>query len=495
MIVCSSQKDCEQLLRSLAALIRFLLNDEPVTVRDTPADTTILDYLRKNVTSEIERRTGTKEGCCSGDCGACTVVVGEHEQDRMKYRTMNGCITLLPSLHGKQLITVEDLADGDELHPVQEALVAHHASQCGYCTPGIVMSLFALHHESPDSQVDAMEALGGNLCRCTGYRPIMEAAKSLQGQKPDDQFVTREKTTISILKDLSNNDTVGSDDFIIPKSEDELAGYLEKNPQSRLLAGGTDLGLEVTQLLKRMPQLVYLGNVPELQQIDVTDHELTIGAAATYRQIEPVLSYYFSEFGDMLERLGSQQIRNHGTLGGNIGNASPIGDTPPVLLALDACIELRKGKSIRVLPLAQFFLDYKKTALQPGEYISKVRIPLGQNTLKVYKLSKRYGDDISTILAAINIQVDSHGVVVQARVAFGGMAAIPKRATNCENVLVGEPLNSAALDRAKTAIQSEFNPLSDVRASSDYRLQAACNLLERYVLETRGEPVRILTHA
>ncbi len=489
-------------------MIRFLLNDRLVVVKDTASDTTVLDYLRGNAETSTTmsiadgKRTGTKEGCCSGDCGACTVVVGEPDGDQLKYKTMNACIALMPSLHGKQLLTVEDLAGSDkhldtkdELHPVQQALVDHHGSQCGFCTPGIVMSLFALHHESKENKPDVLEALGGNLCRCTGYRPLVNAANSLANRQADDEFYRNREQTLSQLQTIAQQGTVSGNCSFIPASEDELAQYLVDNPDARILAGGTDLGLDVTQQLKKIDKLVSLQNISSLQTIHEDNNELVIGSAVTYRDLKSILLQYFPEFAHMLDRLGSQQIRNQGTLGGNIGNASPIGDTPPVLLALDASLDLRHGDTTRNIPLSQFFLDYKKTELKPGEYIARIRIPVNPHQLKVYKLSKRYGDDISTVLAAINLETNDDGQITRARVALGGMAAIPKRAELCEQALTGSSLDTETLSQAKAAIRQEFKPMSDVRASSEYRLEAACNLLERYFMEQSGQNVRIICHA
>ncbi|MGI9278740.1 MAG: xanthine dehydrogenase small subunit [Endozoicomonas sp.] len=476
-------------------MIRFLLNETLVELRDTPSDTTVLDYLRGNHSPNPDRKTGTKEGCCSGDCGACTVVIVEPENNHLNYQTINACIALLPTLNGKQLITVEDLAEGEKLHPVQQAMVDHHGSQCGFCTPGIIMSLFAFHHEAPENRPGILEALGGNLCRCTGYQPIVDAANEIASLTPSDRFKNHEQGTLQKLSTLKTQRDDSAEGVFMPSSEQALADYLLKHPQTRLLAGGTDLGLEVTQQLKDLPSLVTLASVKELKEIRCTDQEIIIGSAVTYRQLEPLLARHFPDFAHMLSRLGSQQIRNVGTLGGNIGNASPIGDTPPVLLALDAQVELRKGNTVRSLPLEDFFLGYKKTLLKESEFIARIRIPLQAHQLKVYKLSKRYGDDISTVLAAINLELDDNGLITKARVALGGMAEIPKRALACEAILVGSPANSTTLKQAQEAIRSEFKPLSDVRGSSDYRLQAACNLLERYFLEMSGQTARIIAHA
>lgn len=476
-------------------MIRFLLNETLVELRDTPSDTTVLDYLRGNHSHNPDRKTGTKEGCCSGDCGAYTVVVAEPENDRLNYQTINACIALLPALNGKQLITVEDLAEGEKLHPVQQAMVDHHGSQCGFCTPGIIMSLFAFHHEAPENRPDIPEALGGNLCRCTGYQSIVDAADEIASLTPSDRFKHQEQETVEKLNALQARLDDTANGVFMPNSEQALADYLLQHPQARLLAGGTDLGLEVTQQMKDLPSLVTLTSVNELKEITCTDREMIIGSAASFRQMEPLLARHFPEFAEMLSRLGSQQIRNAGTLGGNIGNASPIGDTPPVLLALDAEVELRKGNTIRSLPLEDFFLDYKKTQLEESEFIARIRIPLKPHQLRVYKLSKRYGDDISAVLAAINLELNDNGIITRARVAFGGMAAIPKRALACEKALTGKEASATTLQEAQKAIRSEFTPLSDVRGSSDYRLQAACNLLERYFLEISGQTARIIAHA
>ncbi|WP_422473365.1 xanthine dehydrogenase small subunit [Endozoicomonas sp. ALB032] len=476
-------------------MIRFLLNETLVELRDTPSDTTVLDYLRGNHSHNPDRKTGTKEGCCSGDCGACTVVVAEPENDRLNYQTINACIALLPALNGKQLITVEDLAEGEKLHPVQQAMVDHHGSQCGFCTPGIIMSLFAFHHEAPENRPDIPEALGGNLCRCTGYQSIVDAADEIASLTSSDRFKHQEQETVQKLNALKARLDDTANGVFMPNSEQALADYLLQHPQARLLAGGTDLGLEVTQQMKDLPSLVTLASVNELKEITCTDREMIIGSAASFRQLEPLLARHFPEFAEMLSRLGSQQIRNVGTLGGNIGNASPIGDTPPVLLALDAQVELRIGNTIRSLPLEDFFLGYKKTLLEESEFIARIRIPLKPHQLRVYKLSKRYGDDISAVLAAINLELNDNGIITRARVAFGGMAAIPKRALACEKALTGKEASATTLQEAQKAIRSEFTPLSDVRGSSDYRLQAACNLLERYFLEMSGQTARIIAHA
>ncbi|WP_422139563.1 xanthine dehydrogenase small subunit [Endozoicomonas sp. ALC020] len=476
-------------------MIRFLLNETLVELRDTPSDTTVLDYLRGNHSHNPDRKSGTKEGCCSGDCGACTVVVAEPENDRLNYQTINACIALLPALNGKQLITVEDLAEGEKLHPVQQAMVDHHGSQCGFCTPGIIMSLFAFHHEAPENRPDIPEALGGNLCRCTGYQSIVDAADEIASLTPSDRFKHQEQETVEKLNALQARLDNTANGVFMPDSEQALADYLLQHPQARLLAGGTDLGLEVTQQMKDLPSLVTLTSVNELKEISCSDREMIIGSAASFRQLEPLLARHFPEFAEMLSRLGSQQIRNVGTLGGNIGNASPIGDTPPVLLALDAEVELRKGNTIRSLPLEDFFLDYKKTLLEESEFIARIRIPLKPHQLRVYKLSKRYGDDISAVLAAINLELNDNGIITRARVAFGGMAAIPKRALACEKALTGKEASATTLQEVQKAIRSEFTPLSDVRGSSDYRLQAACNLLERYFLEMSGQTARIIAHA
>lgn len=470
-------------------MIQFLLNQEMRTEHALDPNLTVLRYLREQV-----RKTGTKEGCASGDCGACTVTVAEVMSDeqatpRLRYRTLNACLTLMPALHGKQLITVEDLRHRGRLHGVQQAMVNCHGSQCGFCTPGFVMSLFTLQkNHRPGDPHQAHEALAGNLCRCTGYRPILAAAQQACGQHEADQFDEAEAHTIARLQALPARGTVELDGdgnrCFAPGSVAELAELYVRHPQARLLAGGTDLALEVTQLHRTLPVMIYVGDVADMKGIHATDNHLHIGAATPLTDCHAVLAREYPDFGELLQRFASLQIRNQGTLGGNIGNASPIGDSPPLLIALGASIVLRRGARQRELPLEDFFLDYRVTAREQGEFIESIRVPRAtpQRVFRAYKVSKRLDDDISAVCAAFNLALRD-GVVVDARVAFGGMAATPKRARACEAALNGMPWSQDSVEHACAALAQDFTPLSDFRASREYRLLTAQNLLRKCFIE------------
>jgi len=467
-------------------LIQFLLNEELRTEQHLDPNMTVLNYLRM-----VVHKTGTKEGCASGDCGACTVVVGELEDGQLRYRTLNSCLTFVSALHGKQLIAVDDLKQGDQLHSVQQALADCHGSQCGFCTPGFVMSLFALQKNSQGyDKEETLEALAGNLCRCTGYRPIIDAAVQVCDNRVPDQFDAAEAQTITRLKSIAPGSVTelsdGNKRCVIPLTIGELAETYSATPDAHLLAGGTDLALEVTQFHRELPVMIYVGHVKEMQRIEEFDDRIEIGSAASLTDCYDALASEFPDFGELLHRFASLQIRNQGTLGGNIGNASPIGDSPPLLIALNASIVLRKGDKTRTLPLEDFFLDYKKTDRQPGEFIEKVIVPrAGDYQFRAYKISKRLDDDISAVCAAINLQIDK-GVVKDARIAFGGMAAIPKRASACEQTLIGAPWNDATVEQACAALAQDFTPLTDFRASKEYRMATAQNLLRKYFLELQS---------
>jgi len=470
-------------------VIQFLVNQELRNEHALDPNMTVLQYLREHL-----GKPGTKEGCASGDCGACTVVVGEltqddQGQDTLRYRSLNSCLTFVSSLHGKQLISVEGLKHQGELHSVQKAMADCHGSQCGFCTPGFVMSLFALQKNSQSADVhQAQEALAGNLCRCTGYRPILDAAEQSCRQPCRDQFDAQQAQTISRLKAIAPTQTgelnSGDKRCLVPLTVADLADLYSSHPEARLLAGGTDLALEVTQFHKTLPVMIYVGHVAELKRIDKTASHLEIGAATSLTDCYEALNAEYPDFGDLLHRFASLQIRNQGTLGGNIGNASPIGDSPPLLIALDAQVVLRQGERQRTLALEDYFIDYRITARQDSEFIEKIIVPRASEewAFRAYKVSKRLDDDISAVCAAFNLSIEN-GVVSGVRIAFGGMAAIPKRARACEAALRGKPWNQASIERACQALAEDFTPLSDFRASKEYRLLTAQNLLRKYFIE------------
>lgn len=470
-------------------MIQLLLNQALRTEHALDPILTVLNYLREHL-----GKPGTKEGCASGDCGACTVVIGELSTDNdgaehLRYRSINACLTFVASLHGKQLISVEDLKHQGQLHSVQKAMVECHGSQCGFCTPGFVMSLFALQKNSSEANThQAHEALAGNLCRCTGYRPILAAAEQACTQREPDQFDQRQTETIARLRAIAPKETgelnSGDKRCLVPLTVSNLADLYNAYPQARLLAGGTDLALEVTQLHRTLPVMIYVGNIEEMKRIEHFDDRIEIGAATSLTDCYAALTAEYQDFGELLQRFASLQIRNQGTLGGNIGNASPIGDSPPLLIALGAQIVLCKGEVRRTLALEDYFIDYRVTARQESEFIEKIIVPKANDrqAFRAYKVSKRLDDDISAVCAAFRLQVEN-GAVVDARVAFGGMAAIPKRAAACEHALIGAPWTSATVERACAALAEDFTPLSDFRASKEYRLLSAQNLLRKYFIE------------
>lgn len=470
-------------------MIQFLLNQELRSEHALDPNLTVLNYLREHL-----GKPGTKEGCASGDCGACTVVLGELQVDeqgreQIAYRSLNACLTFVSALHGKQLISVEDLKHQGQLHSVQKAMVDCHGSQCGFCTPGFVMSLFALqkNSETADSH-QAHEALAGNLCRCTGYRPILAAAQQACSNKPQDHFDSRQAQTIERLKTIAPSKTGelnnGDNRCLMPLTVAELADLYQAHPDARLLAGGTDLALEITQLHRVLPMLIDLGNIDAMKRIETFEDRLEIGAAASLSDCYVELKAQYPDFGELLQRFASLQVRNRGTLGGNIGNASPIGDGPPLLIALGAQLVLRKGNTQRTLALEDYFIDYRVTARQDSEFIEKIIVPKAraEQLFRAYKVSKRLDDDISAVCAAFNLRLEN-AVIRDARVAFGGMAATPKRAQRCEAVLIGAPWNSATIETACAALAEDFTPLSDFRASKEYRLLSAQNLLRKYFIE------------
>jgi xanthine dehydrogenase small subunit len=492
--------------------LRFLLDGRVRELSGFDPTITVLQWLRG-----AERRCGTKEGCAEGDCGACTVVLGElahpnaiaapgsrlalreppgsrFDGSGVRLRAVNACLMLLPFLDGKALFTVESLraADG-ALHPVQRALVECHGSQCGFCTPGFVMSMYALFESErePPTRQRIEDVLSGNLCRCTGYRPIVEAIGRAYALGTAAGAGAR-ATLVEQLRGLSSGEglDVAHDGkrFLAPRTLEALAAFLEKHPDARLVAGATDLGLLLTKEHRTLPLVVSVNEVPELRTVtDAGDH-LELGAAVTYTDALGPLTAHHPELGGLLRRLGSTQIRNVGTIGGNVANASPIGDMPPALLALDASLVLRRGAERRELPISEFFLDYRKTALRPGELLERIRIPRAPpgRRFRVYKVAKRFDQDISGVCGAFAVELDGDRVR-SARVAFGGVAAVPMRVAGAEAALAGKPWGEQAIDAAVRALRAELAPISDMRASATYRRLVAGNLLRRFWLEV-GAP-------
>ena len=469
---------------------RFLLGDAVREVGSLDPTMTVLDYLRT-----VERLTGTKEGCAEGDCGACTVVLGEPRGDGMVWRAVNACVLFWPVLDGCQVLTVEHLrGPGGRLHPAQQAIVAHHASQCGFCTPGFVMSLAALRQsgEAPD-RAGMAEALAGNLCRCTGYRPIVEAGlEACPGGTAD---AAQDRATADRLAALDTTAPLAIDAhgsrYIAPVAVDALADAYVADPDAVLVAGGTDVGLWVTKQHRRLSSLIALDRVRGFDRITQTATAIQIGAGATYQDALPALERHYPDFGALIRRIGSRQIRNCGTLGGNVANGSPIGDTMPALLALDTTLLLRRGDRRRHVALDEFYTGYRQTVLQPGEFVERidVKLPEPDSIFRAYKIAKRFDQDISGVCAAFALRLDS-GIVRGIRIAFGGMAATPSRARSVEAALLGQPWTEASVRAAARALAAAFAPIGDMRASAAYRRLLAGNLLWKFYLETTSPDTR-----
>ncbi|WP_201566659.1 xanthine dehydrogenase small subunit [Psychrobacter sp. JCM 18900] len=556
-------------------MISFYLNGKRHELTQLNPNTTVLEYLRLH-----EGQTDTKEGCGSGDCGACTVMVqrlpnasqpalndenGDGKNATPPFYTINSCITLVSLMDGHHLMTASYLADNPEhhperalLHPAQQAMVECHGSQCGFCTPGFVMSLACVYEnnrmqtsQETASQNDAKQlsydevvaSISGNLCRCTGYRPIIEAGLLMSdiGQQREAEHSAVKDLTISLATDAirSTKESAVSENVLdnvelkneeskaiapvisdagrqlyMPKSLYELNQVLAAYPQATIWAGGTDLGLSVTQHLVDHEVIIQLSGIEALKSWSLFDakydssneesddkqapsQSLVLGAGMSYQQMLPVLEQYFPSFAQVFERIASPQIRNMGTIGGNIANASPIGDLPPILLALDASIHLRhcapnheeSGNDLdnsdsvytdEIIPLSEFFLDYKKTKLQAGSYVVAIHIPLMHDNqhLFIHKISKRYEDDISACLLAARIDVSADGMTIEnAKLGLGGMAAIPLLATTCQQALIGQAAEVASFEQAAQVLSADVTPMTDVRASREYRSHVVQRLL------------------
>ena len=476
--------------------LRFLFRGREVALDRFSPRATALDWLREEAGAK-----GTKEGCAEGDCGACTVVLARLRAGQLSYEPVNACILLLGQLDGAELITVEDLAEGEALHPLQQAMVDHHGSQCGFCTPGIVMSLFAAYHSgAPATPASLCDQLAGNLCRCTGYRPILDAALTTCDGAPDDRFAaTAEARTMALSALNDRADLFVGDEtrfFAAPASLSSLAALYARFPDATLLAGATDVGLWITKLLRDLKRVIWLGRTAGLDEIgEAGDGALSLGAGVSLAVATPPLRAIHPDLGELMRRFGSAQVRASGTVGGNIANGSPIGDLAPALIALDGRVVLRKGATTRTLPLEDFFVAYAKQDRAPGEFVLAVEAPRladGQQ-YRAFKVSKRLDEDISAVMSAVRIEVDGRRVVA-ARVAYGGMAATPKRAKTVEKALVGASLDEPASWRAAlAALSSDFTPLTDQRASAAYRMTVAANLLRKTLIEIAGAsaPTRI----
>ena len=485
--------------------MHFLLNQNstPTTLGEINPNMTVLEWLRAS------QLVGTKEGCASGDCGACTAVVGELTiKDNIKvveYKSINTCIALAFSLIGKHLITVEGLKEGEVLHPVQKAMVIENGSQCGFCTPGFVMSMFAMYHnEDTVSLPKINEALSGNLCRCTGYKPIIAAAFSVfneENEKPLDYYQKNQEKIIKSLISINDNENISlifkgdknNLSYDAPSNADELANILINNDSAKIVAAGTDLNLEITQSLNEFSHIVSVNGVKELQVINDGEFELEIGSAVSYQRATSSLVKYWPDLEAYLHRFASLPIKNWATIGGNIANASPIGDMSPVLIALEAKLKLRKESKVRIIALEDFFVTYKKTVLEKGEFIESIIIPKPDKNehLIAHKISKRFEDDISGVCMAINVRLNDD-LPSSVKIALGGMSGIPQRALGLEKVVLDNWNDENIAQLAYGAIKNEFSPLNDVRASSEYRLKVSANLVKKSILILKGAAVENL---
>jgi len=473
-------------------IVKFVHEDRIEEVRNPDPNEILLNYIRTKL-----KKTGTKEGCAEGGCGACTVVLGELKNNDINYSAVNSCIMFLPTLQGKQLILVEDLiSKNGSLHPVQQAMVNYHGSQCGFCTPGFVMSLFAMYKNHSFYEDDVIkDSISGNLCRCTGYRPIIDAAKSLNKISKFDFFKKNHQLFISLLKKIKHENIVISNKnkkYFAPKNVNELKRTLKQYPNSKLLSGGTDVSLVVTKERKDLDSLIYMNSIDELNYIKNNNNYIEVGATTPLIEFESYIEKYYSDFTKILKRYGSVQIRNVATVAGNIATASPIGDTLPLLLSLDAKVVLRTIKKTKIIPLNNFFIDYRKTKLKKGQFIDSIRIPLfPKNIFKAYKISKRFDDDISSVCASFNLEVINKKIK-NIKIAYGGMASIPKRAKYCEKILLNSSITEQIINKAKEALEKDFKPISDMRASRKYRMEVAKNLLHKCFLEiTQKKLIRV----
>ena len=467
--------------------INFVWENKICSASNPDPNETILNYVRLKL-----KKTGTKEGCAEGGCGACTVVLGELKNNNIIYKAINSCISFVPSLEGKELILVEDLVSKNgSLHPVQDAMIKYHGSQCGFCTPGFVMSLFAMYKNfSSYNYENIQDSISGNLCRCTGYRPIIDAAKSLNNVSRSDKFYKNKKKTLNLLKKIRMENLSlknGNKKYFSPKSINELQKIIKKNPNPIFLSGATDLSLIVTKERKEINNIISLNSIKELKFIKERNSNIEVGAATSLIEFELFIKKYYPDFNSILKRYGSVQIRNVATMAGNIATASPIGDTLPLLLSLDAKLVLQKESNKTILPLKNFFISYRKTRLKKGQFIHSIIIPIfKKNIFKAYKISKRIDDDISSVCASFNLEIINKKIK-KVKIAYGGMAPIPKRAINCEKILTNSLFSEETFKKAEKKLEKDFAPIDDMRASKDYRMEIAKNLLTKCFIEIKKQ--------
>ena len=465
-------------------IVKFVYKNQICEIENPDPNETILNYVRTKL-----KKTGTKEGCAEGGCGACTIVLAELKKNNINYKAINSCIAFVPILEGKQLILVEDLISEGKLHPVQKAMVNYHGSQCGFCTPGFVMSLFAMYKNNSSYKEEIIkDSIQGNLCRCTGYRPIIDAAKSLNTESKFDHFSKNKNITLSLLKKINQRDIAiynNNKKYFAPKSIKQLKNIIQKESNSKLISGGTDVSLIVTKEKKDLNSLIYMNSIDELNYLKEKNGYIEIGATTPLINLESFIKKFFPDFSSILRRYGSVQIRNVCTVAGNIGTANPIGDTLPLLLTLDTQVVINGKNKTQILPLNSFFLGYRKTKLKKGQFIQSIRIPLSKkNIFKAYKISKRIDDDISSVCASFNVEINNN-IIKKIKIAYGGMSNIPKRAFNCEKILLNSYLSDKTIKKAKRLLEKDYKPITDTRASKEYRMQIAKNLLEKCFIEIR----------
>jgi len=469
--------------------IQFIFNNKIYKIKNPDSNQTVLNYIRDDL-----KKTGTKEGCAEGGCGACTIVCGELNKNKLIYKAINACISFLPTLNGKHLILVEDLiGEGNKLHAVQDAMVKFHGSQCGFCTPGFTMSLFSMYKNYSTINNEVVdEVLSGNLCRCTGYRPIIDAAKSLNKKKDQDKFKKNQSKIINLLKKIKNTDVEISNrgkKYFAPKTINNLKKLIKKYPNAKILSGGTDLSLEVTKLRKELKTIISLNSIEKLNFIKKSKSNIEIGATTSLFDFQNFIKKYFLDFYNILKRYGSLQIRNVGTIAGNIATASPIGDTLPLLLTLDAKVIIQGQNKKKIFPLNEFFISYRKTKLKKGEFIYSIKIPISKNNVfKAYKISKRFDDDISSVCGSFSFLIRKNKIK-KAAIAYGGMSEIPKRAVETERNLINSDFSENTFNRAVYLIDRDFSPIDDMRASRNYRLSVAKNLLIKVFHEINNKKI------